>query len=179
MNIDFEFIKKMEGFELTGYVPNPKGSNSGVTVASGFDLGQRSHGELVALLGASLGDKLSGYAGLKKYDAVNYLELHPLKLSEAEANQINEAAHVEALERLASLWNGCDSYCEFSSLSLKKATVVASVAFQYGNLRIRTPNFWRQVTKGDWQGALSNLRNFGDNYSTRRNKEADLLEKDL
>jgi GH24 family phage-related lysozyme (muramidase) len=57
--------------------------------------------------------------------------------------------------------------------------VVASVAFQYGDLSRRTPNFWRQVTSGDWDAALNNLRHFGDKYPTRRNKEADLLAKDL
>ena len=58
-------------------------------------------------------------------------------------------------------------------------TVIASVAFQYGDLRSRTPNFWRQITTGDWQGAYRNLRNFGDAYATRRNIEADLLKSSL
>ncbi|WP_367180818.1 pesticin C-terminus-like muramidase [uncultured Shewanella sp.] len=34
--------------------------------------------------------------------------------------------------------------------------MIASVAFQYGNLSIRTPHFWRQVPKGDWFAALEN-----------------------
>jgi hypothetical protein len=54
-------------------------------------------------------------------------------------------------------------------------TVVASVAFQYGDLSLRTPNFWQQVTTENWQAALANLQDFGDKYPTRRNKEADLL----
>ena len=54
--------------------------------------------------------------------------------------------------------------------------MIASVSFQYGvALNRRTPNFWWQITNGDWDGALANLRNFGDRYDTRRNKEADLL----
>ena len=44
-NIDFDFIKENEGFELQGYVPVDKNNeplgHSGVTIASGFDLGQR------------------------------------------------------------------------------------------------------------------------------------------
>ena len=39
--IDFDFIKDREGFETKGYVPDPEGSQSGVTIASGFDLGQK------------------------------------------------------------------------------------------------------------------------------------------
>ncbi len=45
-NIDWSYIKEQEGFETTGYVPkNKDGSamgHSGVTVASGFDLGSRT-----------------------------------------------------------------------------------------------------------------------------------------
>jgi hypothetical protein len=58
-------------------------------------------------------------------------------------------------------------------------TVIASVAFQYGSLQKRTPNFWRQITSGDWQGAYRNLQNFGDDYGTRRKKEAVLLKQSL
>ena len=64
----------------------------------------------------------------------------------------------------------------FHDLSDECQTVVASVAFQYGRLEVATPNFWRQVTTGYWLAALENLRDFGDRYPTRRNKEADLLQ---
>lgn len=175
MNIDFDFIAAMEGFELKGYVPDASGSNSGVTIASGFDISQRSEGELLAMLGSELASKLIPYIGKTKFDAVEFLASHPLEVTKEEAEKINKAAHAQALDRLAIAWNECAS-CEFSSLPANKATAVASVAFQYGSLAKRTPNFWRQVTSGDWPGALSNLRNFGDKYSTRRNKEADLLE---
>ena len=32
------------------------------------------------------------------------------------------------------------------------------------------------VTSNNWSSTVSELRNFGDGFSTRRNKEADLLE---
>ena len=38
-NIDWDFILEQEGFRLKGYVPDAKNSKSGVTIASGFDLG--------------------------------------------------------------------------------------------------------------------------------------------
>ncbi|BCE03374.1 hypothetical protein TYM08_P3437 [Marinicellulosiphila megalodicopiae] len=44
--IDFNFIKQLEGFELKGYVPNPDTSKSGVSIASGFDIGQRDQKEI-------------------------------------------------------------------------------------------------------------------------------------
>ena len=41
--IDWDFIKEREGKAiLKAYVPDPHGSQSGVTVASGVDLGQQT-----------------------------------------------------------------------------------------------------------------------------------------
>lgn len=178
--IDFSFISKLEGFETSGYAPKPDGGaiESGVTVASGFDLGQRSVEEIDDNFDCELADKLAPYCGVTGHDAVNLIRERPLELSVDECNTINEYAHKQAVERLLAAWDN-DSDIEFNSLSDECQTVVASVAFQYGDLASRTPNFWRQVTTGDWFAALSNLRKFGDAYKTRRNKEADLLESRL
>ncbi|WP_117035089.1 pesticin C-terminus-like muramidase [Klebsiella pneumoniae] len=55
-----------------------------------------------------------------------------------------------------------------------------AVAYQYGtNLASATPNFWSQVTNGQWQEAINNLNNFGDAYPTRRRSEAALIQSDL
>ncbi|MCZ6804491.1 MAG: pesticin C-terminus-like muramidase [Proteobacteria bacterium] len=81
-----------------------------------------------------------------------------------------------AIKQLEERWQAGDPYCNFEQVGCIRQTVVASVAFQYGDLESRTPNYWQQVTTGDWPAALYNLRNFGDRYPTRRNKEADLLE---
>ncbi len=60
--INFDFIKELEGVKKKGYVPDVENSNSGVTIASGFDLGARSKSDLIALgLPASLVDKLTPY----------------------------------------------------------------------------------------------------------------------
>ena len=40
-NINWDFILEQEGFETTGYVPDADNSKSGVTIASGLDLGAR------------------------------------------------------------------------------------------------------------------------------------------
>ena len=48
-NIDWDFILEQEGFETTGHVPDVKKSNSGVTIASGFDLGARKLSDLKGL----------------------------------------------------------------------------------------------------------------------------------
>lgn len=49
--------------------------------------------------------------------------------------------------------------------------------FQYGDLATKTPKFWAAVTAQDWKTTASILRSFGDAYKTRRNLEADLIDK--
>lgn len=57
---------------------------------------------------------------------------------------------------------------EFYKLPTEAQTVIASVAFQYGNLATSAPKFWAEATSKDWSGAISELRDFGDVYNTRR-----------
>ena len=173
--IDFRFIEALEGNVCKAYVPNPETSKSGVTIGCGFDLGARSSRELAAAFAPELCDKLLPYAGLKKQEAANALADYPLVLSEEEVLRINEYSKQQAITRLTTQWNNANAYVPFDELPVQCQTAVASVAFQYGNLATRTPNFWRQVTQGDWTAAIANLRHFGDKYATRRNKEADLL----
>src|SRR5207247_556363 len=59
-------------------------------------------------------------------------------------------------------------------------TVIADVGYQYGpNLASATPKFWTQVIRQQWTDAIDSLRNFGDNYQPRRDREADLLQNDV
>ena len=173
--IDYAFIAELEGNSTTGYVPNPETSISGVTIASGFDLGQRDDDELDKAFEPTLAVKLKPYTGMIKAEAVACLQANPLQVSEAEAETINRYAHSQAEQSIRNQWQNSDAINPFDALPDQCQTVVASVSFQYGNLASRTPNFWRQVTAEDWDGAEANLRNFGDAYGTRRNKEADLL----
>lgn len=175
--INFEFIQELEGNSCTGYVPDIENSNSGVTIGCGFDLGARSKDEIRSAFETSLADKLLPYATLKKHDAQQALDIQPLTLDEEDVAEINKFGKQQAIDRLVEQWNSEPGIeVEFYALPESCQTVVASVAFQYGTLKTRTPNFWRQVTSGDWHSALGNLRGFGDRYPSRRNKEADLLE---
>jgi hypothetical protein len=53
---------------------------------------------------------------------------------------------------------------------------LSQLTHQYGSAKDKTPNFWKQVIEQRWGDAVNNLRNFGDSYPTRRNKEANLLQ---
>src|ERR1700688_3411798 len=77
--IDRDFIRTMEGSHLKGYVPLVKTTNSGVTIAHGFDLGQLSLREFNSMaISNELKQKLRPYVGLKKYAALSFLKKHPL-----------------------------------------------------------------------------------------------------
>ena len=169
-NIDWDFISAREGSRiLTGYVPDADGSKSGVTIATGFDLGARNANDLTGLPKALI-KKLTPYLGIKGAEAQDAAK--NLSITDAQAKKIDEFSKNEAVTKLKAKWQEATGE-SFDSLPNNKATVVASVAFQYGDLESQTPNFWRQVTSDDWNAAEKNLRNFGDNYSTRRNLEAD------
>ena len=180
-SVDFGFIRQLEGeLILSGYVPEPDLSHSGVTIGSGIDLGQRDEESLRALgVPDDLCERLRPYFGLKKFEAVAALERAPLEITLEEAEILDHAVVGQILTSLAAKFDE-DSDTPFQELDSGKQTVVASVAFQYGtDLRGRTPNFWHQVTTGDWDSALANLRDFGDAYPTRRNKEARLLNESM
>lgn len=177
-NVDFDFIKEREGFNLNGYVPVDKKTKiplgeSGVTIASGFDLGQRGLKDLSGLP-ENIQIKLKPYLGLKKELAQKKLDKFPVSITNDEALIVNEFAKADAISKLKKRWKAKTGN-DFESLPRHQATPIASVAFQYGDLAKKTPNFWNQVTSNDWEGAKKNLANFGDKYSDRRKLELDYL----
>ena len=170
-NIDWDFILDLEGFALNGYVPDAKNSKSGVTIASGFDLGARNENDLKGLPN-NLIKKLIPYLGLKGLEAESVA--NSLSITENEAKILNEFSKNKTVNKLKNKWQNFTN-TSFDDLPMHQATVIASLSFQYGNLESQTPNFWQQVTNNNWDDALGNLQNFGDRYSTRRNKEAEYL----
>ena len=172
--INFNIISFFEGSRLNGYVPEG-GDKSGVTVASGFDIGQRSADEIDDAFTVQLADKLAPYCMLKGKSAIEELERMPLSVTQPEAEIINNYAHNQCLENLLDDWSNYTNL-EFNALSDECQTVIASVAFQYGDLPTRCPMFWRQAVTQDWQAMLRNLWDFGDNFETRRRQEYMILK---
>lgn len=179
--VDWSFIQGLEGRKLKGYVPTDKAGKvfdqSGVTIGTGFDVGQRSLNDLKSMgLPDSLVTKLAPYAGKKRDQAVKALAAAPLRLSSGEVDLLDKIVKKQELNKLVNSYNK-SSKTKFEDLLPEQQTILASVAFQYGDLAKKTPNFWRSVTSGNWNQAHKNLLNFGDKYQTRRHKEASLLGK--
>ena len=71
-------------------------------------------------------------------------------------------------------YNSRDTKETFTNLTKGQQTVIASVGFQYGSFS-RTPTFIKHAVNGDWKLMEKELRNFNDDFHTRRLKEADYL----
>lgn len=184
--VDWRFISQREGGQaLNGYVPAdaPGGTESGVTIATGVDLGQWSAAEIHAFeLDPALEAKLLPYADKRGDDAKVALRGTRLTLTSAEADALDAAAHGSLLRRVETAYDRdavqAGNARDFRDLPPEAQTVIASIATQYGpNLAGATPRFWAAVTGGRWTDAVAELRDFGDDYPSRRNVEADLLEQ--
>ena len=177
-NVDMKFLEEVEGNKNEMYVPKNKQGialgKSGPTIGMGFDIGGRNENDLKGLPPEII-KKLKPYLGLRKQEAIDFIEKNPLVITDKEKVIINAFAKKVEMEKLRKKWKETTGK-SFDDLNPKAATVVASVAFQYGDLETRTPNFWKQVTAGDWEAAKKNLYDFGDDYKSRRKKEAKLLE---
>ncbi len=181
--IDWKFITELEGFSPHGYVPKDEKNDrisSGVTIGSGFDIGQFSKVGL-DLFGFSkeLRKQLEPYTGLTGDKAREFLLKNPLTLSDGYLAELERVSREKLTEGIAKEYDQFTTSLKFKELSSPKQTVVASVGFQYGSLRRRCPRFFKCITEGRWGDAVKELENFGDAYRTRRRKEANLLRKEI
>lgn len=204
-NVNIGLIKGNEGGSLTkGYVPPPdqKGrDNSGVTIAAGYDLGQHTVADLRNLgLSKDLISKLSPYLGLHGDDARDAIKQNPLTLAKDEAAQIDKAAFQQYPNAAGAAFNTAKASlpgqqnsngqeldpdgnpAEFKGLPWQAQTVISDLWYNMGDLSVKAPNLWRQMTTGDWEGAYRNLRDFshGDPVLARRaRRDARLLRDAL
>jgi hypothetical protein len=172
--IDWDTIEQFEGGrQQQGYVP--QAGKSGVTLSSGFDVGQRNSLEG---LPDSVKEKAAPYLGLKRGAAERKLASSGgITLTPEEADATAEFAKNETEGKLKADWQKM-SDVPFEDLTPAQKTVLASVTHQYGSLS-RTPRFSQFAGEGKWNKVIEELRNFEDQHKTRRNREADYLQKSM
>lgn len=175
--VNWNFISELEGKAVdTAYVPS---DNSGVTIGTGVDL-KMKNAEFLETLGVPLDiiEVLEPYFGLRGEKAGKYLKDNPLVLSPVDVKILDEAIQKYHANKIKSDYEK-DSGKSWSDLTSNQQTVITSVGFQYGNMKHKTPNFWNGVISNDWKAVTNELLDFGDNYSTRRKKEAKLLNSKI
>ena len=190
--VNWNFISELEGKAVdTAYVPfewskrtrhkaeEKFDDNSGVTIGTGVDL-KTKNAEFLETLGVPLDiiEVLEPYFGLRGEEAGKYLKDNPLVLSPVDVKILDEAIQKYHANKIKSDYEK-DSGKSWSDLTSNQQTVITSVGFQYGNMKHKTPNFWNGVISNDWTAVTNELNDFGDNYSTRRKKEAKLLNSKI
>ena len=185
-SVDFAYIAGLEGDQwLRGYVPMRKGvviGRSGMTVGSGFDIGQWSPRQIDSFgFPAPLNDKLRPFAGhaTKADVAKEVAGLAPVpELSKLEADLCAGTVFSQLLGDALKNWNALRSpdVPEFKALPEGWQTVWLSRFYQEGpTTRVAQGVLFRNAARaGRWQDAVSSLRAYTQ-YKDRATREADLL----
>lgn len=175
--INWKFIGTLEGRSLHGYVPNPTKSQSGVTIATGFDIGAVSD-EAWPKLPSWAQQLFSHYRHLHGMAALGTVHAAPLSITEEQADELDVISTSQTQAILEEHYNAA-SEVKFWELPEAAQTVLASVTFQYGTPWVRCPKFWDASIKQDYSEMIIELFDFGDAYSTRRKAEAEYLEQNI
>ena len=182
-------LERFEGKGIAkGYVPADKSGKafgaSGVTVATGVDLGQQTKEGLAAMgIPAAVISRLAPYLGAKREEAQYLLAREPLHLTQEEVDVIDRAVHAKYIDQAAGLF-GRDA---FEAAPREVQAVAVSLHYQFGTpARKASPaleNAWNAMRRGNYAYAAVELRDPSgwsiphQQYIKRRAAEAALLEK--
>lgn len=166
-------------FPATG---NPAGFEamgaSGVTIATGCDLGQT---DAATLRGYGLAEAIirqfTPYLGLKKSAALTKLFAAPLGISTTDATATDHAVHAGYLNRYVRPAYDRDSDVPFDDLPPQAQAVIFSCCFQKGcgGVRRDWPKTWRYFITQNWRAGARELLHGFRQYAQRRAMEGRLL----
>ena len=193
--IDFQYIATLEGNQrLRGYVPFKRGGvvagRSGMTVASGFDVGQWSMPELTAMgLPTPLLDKLKPFVHVnfkhlnKSHVAAEVAKLGPVPiLTKAEADLCDGSVFSTILGQAQKEWDRkrAKDVPAFNALPAGWQTVWLSRFYQEGPAThvALGRTFRAHALAGEWDDAITSLSSYTE-YRERAKAEADLLAADV
>jgi len=173
-NINWNFITEKEGdSQNVGYVPE-NSDKSGVTIASGFDLGQQTEDTIknFGFKDPTILNVIRPYLGLRGDQAK---EVAPnLVLSDEQKSDIDSTVKSFYQNSIEQQFNSKKRLYSFDQLDPAVQTAITSVGYQYGDLR-RTPRFFNAALDNNVEGIIDELKNFDDSYPTRRNSEANYI----
>ncbi len=192
-------LHKLEGNVLHAYIPEKDGKpmdNSSATIGAGIDLGQW-RAEKLQEIGVR-DDVVNAVRPLLGKNATEAKQVmddlkgknRDVKLTPGQASHLNEKMFTHFNDKARQQYNSAPYNTDaqgkpvrkFENLPKEMQAVVTSVLYQHGSTE-KFPKFWEHSTKGDWNGAIKELRNFSSNpdykYHPRRNKEADLMQQGL
>ena len=203
MSVDIAYIGKflnedgVEGPRQTrGYIPARPGNfygkpsqdparytaigASGVTIATGCDLGQTDAAELKAYgVPNSLIEKLSPYLRLSSGKAIYKLSKMPLTITEHEAETLDDCIHNGELNKYIRPNYDRNSTVKFDDLPKQAQTVIFSMCYQLGcsGIKRRAPRTWYFLINQMWADASNELIYGFRDYKGRRRLEGLLLKE--
>lgn len=183
-SVNFGALAQFEGGQWTrGYVP-PAG-RSGVTIGTGFDIGQWTRRDLRAKLGLpeELASRFDPYTGLIRGNAAAALRQNPLEITRDDANVVDQSVHRYFVEETMKYWDHRipENGVAYRDLTSAQQTVLMSRTYHQG---IGMPNtsvardFYHSAQRNDWSAAESALRHYKVSqgwYRERTTSEANLL----
>lgn len=201
------FLKEVEGpQQCVGYIPcwltgqsnakgkpksvnykgltNPEGLDpmgvSGVTIATGVDLGQTSVQALQSLgLESPIIEHLLPYIGKKDFGACLALHEKPLTIAKSEADAIDAAMHKHHASIISAKYDrDAGEHGAFEKLPWQAQVAIFSLLYQRGvNSPKKFPDVWKDLIDGDFATASKSFDNpeNWNGYMDRRRKEGALL----
>jgi hypothetical protein len=194
--VNFEFLAQWEGGQvLHGYVPCQNGvvaGRSGLSIATGFDIGQLSAKQLEALhFSTVLYDLFSPFVNhrftkmshAKAAKAIAAIGAPVPVITKSQADEIDCIVHLDHLKAAIVAWDRDrkPGIPKFTMLPVAWQTVLFSRTFHIGKGMSRSKiahKFYAAATSGHWKKAIEELRNFpvtASWYKARVIQEADYL----
>lgn len=153
---------------------------SGVTIATGCDLGQTDAATLQSYgLPLAIVNQLRPYLGQKSAAAIAKLSALPLTIAADTAALLDECVHAGYLQRYVAPAYSKASGVSFDALPKQAQAVVFSVCYQKGcgGVRRDWPKLWGYLVAQDWCAASKELLTGFSQYKLRRKIEGDLLQE--
>ena len=152
---------------------------SGVTIGTGVDLGQTSAEELTRMgVSSTTINSLRPYLGQSGPAAVDVLARLPLTVSQAVADELDEALHTRHIGIAQARYDKDAGAGAFEALPWQAQAAISSIIYQRGPGSIRKfANTWAAFVRQDWSDAARRLMNgaIWERYQSRRAAEGRLL----
>ena len=156
---------------------------SGVTIATGVDLGQTDETTLTRNgLDVGIAEDMRPYLGLRTYAALKKLYDLPLTISRDTADALDYTILAIHGRNIPARYNRDNPATPFEDLPWQAQAAIFSLLFQRGTGAAgKAPNTWAAFQRGDWSDASARLCNAAmwDGYQTRRRMEGELLKEIL
>lgn len=155
---------------------------SGVTIATGIDLGQATGDALTGMgVPPELVAKLKPFLGKKGRTAVYALyQSGGFCITAAEAELLDERMHSHYIALVEARYDRDRKGRPFAELPWQAQAVIVSLLYQRGvNSTNRYPKTWAALCREDWADAAARLKNprLWQGYQTRRKGEGQILEE--